>query len=101
MPVPAGAARIFAISQDDARDTREFMDESGCTFPALLDDRESYEVSNAYGISFVPSIFVVEPGGKVALSWHGWVKADMEALALRLSLPLFGDDRSVPAWKAG
>jgi peroxiredoxin len=93
--------QFVAIAQDGARDTREYMDEFGCTFPALMDERDAWPVSNAYGISHVPSLFIVERDGRISQSWSGWVKADMESLAKRLSVALFGDDEYVPAWKAG
>src|SRR5271170_3724624 len=40
---------VAGISQDDARDTKEFNLEYGVTFPVLLDDA-SYTASNAYGL---------------------------------------------------
>src|SRR6185295_9075194 len=50
-----GTARMFAISQDDASDTRKFHKEFGITMPALLDSEEQgYPASNAYGLTNVP-----------------------------------------------
>jgi len=49
----------------------------------------------------VPSLFLVEPDGAISLSSESFVKADLEAIAARASLPLFRADESVPAWKAG
>src|SRR5436309_13602369 len=57
----APAIAIFAVSQDDPESTREFTDEFGVTFPALFDSAGSgYPASNAYGISHVPSAFLIE-----------------------------------------
>src|SRR5664279_904040 len=51
---------IYGISQNDSDDTREFNQEFGVTFPTLLDTEESgFPVSNDYGISSVPSMFLV------------------------------------------
>jgi peroxiredoxin len=96
-----GGLQFLAISQDSPRDTREFMNELGCTFASLMDQRDTYPASNAYRISTVPSVFVVERDGRISHAWEGWVKADMETLARRLDAPLFSDDEDVPAWKAG
>ena len=93
--------RIVGISQDDARDTRDFLREFGCTFLTLIDDEDSYETSNAYGLSHVPSILVVEPDGVITYSFAGWSKTDMEHLALRIAAPLFHSGEYVPVWKAG
>src|ERR1035441_11010900 len=48
----AGTLPVYAISQDDADDTREFNREFGLTLPTLLDTgRSGYPVSEAFGIS--------------------------------------------------
>ena len=46
------------------------------TFPVLLDDRETYPVSNAYGLTNVPTVFWIAPDGEIEISSVGWVKAD-------------------------
>jgi peroxiredoxin len=100
-PAKSQGHQIIAISQDDAADTREFLNEFGCTFPALIDDPKTWPASNGFGISHVPSIFVIERDRQIAQSWAGWVKADMESLANKFSARLFRPNESVPAWKAG
>src|ERR1035437_1485733 len=37
----AGTLRIYGVSQNDARDTRDFNEDFGITFPTLLDTGES------------------------------------------------------------
>src|SRR3954468_6310911 len=49
-------AAIYGISQNSAKHTERFCREFGVTYPVLLDDPASYSVSNAYGITNVPSI---------------------------------------------
>jgi peroxiredoxin len=94
--------QVFGISQDGSRDTRKFAEEFGLTFPILLDEEsDGYRVSNAYGISHVPSLFLADPGGKLAMAWYGFSKADMEALGRRFSFEVFRPGEDVPAWKAG
>src|SRR3954469_24206813 len=46
---------FLAISQDDARATKEFARQYGMTFPIALDEK-GYPASNAYGLSMVPTI---------------------------------------------
>ena len=92
----AGTMRIFGVSQNDADDTRNFARHFGLTFPMLLDLEENgFAASNAYGISSVPTMYLVERGGVIANVMEGWLKTEMERLgALRA-------DDNVPAWKAG
>ena len=98
----AGAVRIFGISQNDAADTREFNQEFGVTFPALLDSEDNgFPASNDYGISSVPTLFLLEPGGKIANVIEGWRKKEMEFLATEAGAPVFRQGDNVPEWKAG
>ena len=63
---------MYAISQDDAESTREFDREFGITLPTLLDrEEDGYPASNAYGLSHVPSLFLVEPDGRISLAIAG------------------------------
>ena len=41
----------------------------------------AWTASNAYGLTNVPSLFLVQPDGKIALSSVGWAKQDFEQLA--------------------
>jgi len=98
----SGGLRIYGISQDDARDTRQFIREFGVTFPMLLDREEAdYPASNAYGISSVPTIFLLQHDGTLARVFEGWQKAEIEKLATVAGVEAFRPDDRVPAWKAG
>jgi peroxiredoxin len=100
-------ATILGISQDDARDTKDFCREYGITFPVLTDDN-GFPVSNAYGLTNVPTIFLIEDGGKVRVSSMGFDKKDLETISAELAerrriaaAPLFRPDEVVPAQKPG
>jgi peroxiredoxin len=93
---------MCAISQDDAESTREFRTEFGISIPTLLDkEDEGYPVSNAYGLTNVPSLFLVEPDGKISRSLMGFDKRGMEELGRRLGAQPFEDGEYVPEWKSG
>jgi peroxiredoxin len=101
-------ARIFGVSQNDGRDTSKFAREFGVTFPVLLDDRDTYPVSNAYGLTNVPTIFWIAQDGEIELSSVGWVKADFEQIngkfAQARNLPaaaVFKPDEQVRDFRAG
>jgi peroxiredoxin len=94
--------QVIGVSQDDAASTQAFLERFGATFPTLLDEAaESYPASNAYGISSVPSLFLVEPDGRISKSFSGFSKRDLEDLGHRAGVPAFRPDEKVPDWKAG
>ena len=99
---------FIGISQDDARTTLKFAKEYGATFPILIDDENGYVVSNAYGLTNVPTIFLIDADGAVKVSSMGFDKKDLENIAAELSerkkmafAPLFRPDEVVPASKPG
>ncbi|HXS98249.1 MAG TPA: TlpA disulfide reductase family protein [Candidatus Limnocylindrales bacterium] len=97
-----GRLAIYGISQNDADPTREFAEEFGIGFPMLLDSQDAgYVVSNAYGISSVPTMFLVEPDGVIARVVQGWSRKDIEELGARAGVAPIGERDNVPAWKAG
>ena len=98
---------FVGISQDDARATKEFCREYGITFRILLDEK-GYPVSNRYGLTTVPTIFLIDPGGAVKVSCQGFNKKDLETIAAELTqrrnmacAPLFRPDELIPALKPG
>ena len=68
--------RMIGVSQNSPKETAAFTKEFGVTFPVLLDDRETYPVSNAYGLTNVPTMFWIARDGEIEISSVGWVKAD-------------------------
>ncbi len=99
----SGGLPVYGISQNDARDTREFSRRFRLAFPMLLDDEaKGFPVSNAYGVSSVPTWFLVEPGGTVARAVEGWRKAEVAKLGAMAGVqPFLQEDRNLPEWKAG
>jgi len=98
---------FLGIGQDDARATKQFAERHGVTFPVVADESH-YPVSNAYGLTNVPTLFLVEPSGKARLVGMGFDKKDLQTIAARLaeykqtvSAPLFRPDEAVPAHKPG
>jgi peroxiredoxin len=97
-----GPVRFVAISQDDESATVRFNERFKITLPTLLDGaHEGYRVSNAYGITNVPTIFLIETDGSISQSFSGFSKKDMEALGVRAKRIPFRPEDKVPEWKAG
>ncbi|MGA2194416.1 MAG: TlpA disulfide reductase family protein [Bryobacteraceae bacterium] len=97
-----GILPVYGISQNGARDTRDFNEDFGVTFPTLLDDEdEGFPASNAFGISSVPTLFLVERDGAISRVVEGWSKKEMEWLGARAGAAVFRQGDNVPEWKAG
>jgi peroxiredoxin len=102
------AVTIVGISQNGKKDTGAFLRQYGLTFPVLLDDTASYPVSNAYGLTNVPSIFWIAPDGEIEISSVGWIRKEMEELNQRAAeasseaiKPLFHADEQIADFRAG
>ena len=102
-------AHIWAVSQDEREEARQFAAEYGLTMPVLLEDLENnYPVSNAYGLTLVPSIFLIGQNGEILHSSAGFVRKDLIQIARKLEtltgkkgfVP-FRDDDDVPEWRGG
>ena len=98
---------FLGVSQDNVSASRDFAHEFGVTFPILIDG-PGYPVSNAYGLTSVPSFFLINPDAKVQVSSVGFGKAEIEAIADALAdrrnitrSPVFRTDESVPQHKPG
>ena len=98
---------VIGVSQDDTRPTREFNQEFGVKFPTLIDDN-GYPVSNAYGLTTVPTVLLMAPNGLIKIGGAGFSKSDLTSIAEELArhrkLPavaLFRSDEVVPDFKPG
>jgi peroxiredoxin len=97
-----GTLPVYAISQDDAEDTREFNREFGLTLATLLDAEGSgYPASNAFGISSVPTTFLIEGDGAISRVIEGWNKREIASLGGLAGAEVFRQGENVPEWKAG
>ena len=102
-----GKFTLWGISQNDREETVDFAQQFGIRFPMLL-DTPSFEVSNQYKLTNVPSLFFIQPSGKIGLSSVGFAKADIEQIAKELgeataspAFAIFRPGEVVPAYKPG
>ncbi len=104
----SGTFTLVGISQDNASDTDAFGREFGISFPVLLDEPGRYPVSKAYGLTHVPSIFLISPEGEIESSTVGWSKVDIDELNHMLAkishlapAQLFRAGEKVPEFRPG
>jgi peroxiredoxin len=96
------AVRVVGISQDEAALTRRFCETYGVTFPVLLDAASAkYTASNAYRISTVPSLFLIEPDGSISTAGTGFSRQDLEEIGERFGFVPFRSDEHIPAFRPG
>jgi len=99
--------QIWGVVQDRAEDAERFASTYGVTFPILIDD-QPYKISREYKLEFVPSLFLVGPDRRIAISSEGFSKADLLAIQKSLAQtlaaappPLFLAAEKVPEYKPG
>jgi peroxiredoxin len=103
----AQGVQVWGIVQNAAADGKDFATEYGITFPILVDDRP-YTISRAYGLKYVPTVFLIEHDAQVTRSSEGFVKADLlgiqKALAQSLATSpaaLFLPKERIPEYRPG
>jgi len=99
---------LVGVSQNAAKETAAFNKEFGVTFPVLLEDTRTYPVSNAYGLTNVPTVFLIAQDGEIEISSVGWLKVDLEDVNRKMAevgktapAPLFKAGEAVPDFRAG
>jgi peroxiredoxin len=88
---------LWAISEDDAEETRRFVQQKGLMFAVLIDEHP-YPVSAAFGLEFVPGIFLIQPDGTISVSEFGFTKAGLNGIA---GFAFFTTSDGLPATRPG
>lgn len=103
---------VWAVSQDDALETRDFVSSYELTLPVLLD--EALQKSVEFDLTNVPSIFLIGQDGRIEQTIIGFDKAALERLhatlsqadsgggdARALTTALFSPEDQVPEFRPG
>src|SRR4051812_37830107 len=100
--------RVIGISQDSAHDTAAFARQFGITFPLALDNAKTYPASNAYGLTNVPTLFLVNRDREIEVSSVGWSRDELEDVCRKLAaasaanvVAIVRPEDNVPAFKPG
>lgn len=99
---------FIGVSQNEKHDTAEFARRFGITFPLLLDDTKTFPVSNAYGLTTVPTTFWIAEGGEIEISNVSWVRKEFEEIATKAAAaygssakPMFQPGEKIADFRAG
>ena len=98
---------VLAIAQDPPADIPEFKQTYGLSLPTVADENQ-YATSKAFGLTNVPTLFLVRPDQKVEMTLVGWSKKEMLELSQEIakmtkkaSIGLFTPKDDVPDFKPG
>jgi peroxiredoxin len=99
---------IVGVSQNEKKHTAAFTKEFGLTFPVLLEDTDRFPVSNAFGLTHVPTLFWISPDRRIEISSVGWSRQDMDEINRRAAetmgqnpQPLFRPGENIPEYRPG
>lgn len=80
LPGPA-PAQVIGVGQNPAADVSVFARKFGLHFPLAWDAAPARTASRAYGLSHVPSVFWIEPEGRIGRITVGFDRADYAQIA--------------------
>ena len=98
---------VIGVSQDGPNETRSFMREFGVTFKVAIDDESNhFAVSNAYGLTNVPTVVEIAPDGTIESAIVGWSRDEVVQIYTRhahadSATPLYRPDEEIAAFRAG
>lgn len=76
--------RVVGVGQDPPEELERFGREFGMDVPAVP-DLPPYDVSNAYGVESVPTLFVIDGAGEVADAVISWDRTGYNRASARLA----------------
>src|SRR5262250_1937600 len=101
-----GKAEVIGISQDGVAATRELVEQAPIKFTVVLD--RDLSVSREYDPQAVPTLFLIDGGGKIARTSVAFDKAELNAIAADMlssigveSFELAGRSDGAPETKPG
>ncbi|MGI8807581.1 MAG: peroxiredoxin family protein [Acidimicrobiales bacterium] len=97
-----GGARVVAVGEDRPEAIAQYIESHGQRVPTLSQPAP-YEVSAAYGLEAVPSVFLVGPDGGIEQAIAGWNRDIWNELATTVGLaePLSTPDDGLRPFRPG
>jgi len=85
----------------DATVSNVFSPRPGAAFSVIWSSDGGFPVSNDFGISSVPTMFLVERDGTISQVFEGWRRKEIEWLGEKAGVRPIQQGENVPEWKAG
>jgi hypothetical protein len=99
--------RVMVVAQDPAADVAEFRTEFGCETVQILCEAPPYGGADEYGLTHVPTLFMVGRDGVITWSDTGFNRQELAGIAERWGVGdgegLFtaAEAKTVPAMRPG
>jgi peroxiredoxin len=100
-------AKVWGISHDPEEESDAFALDHGFKMPVMIDE-PPFAVSEAYGLTNVPTLFLIDGSRRIIKSCVGFSKSDFieiaAALAQKSGIPapdLFADYNNLPEFRPG
>jgi peroxiredoxin len=75
---------LWAIAQDPPQQASEYARRHDIAYPVLI-DAPAYEVSRLYDPPATPTLFLVNPNGRIGYTTYGFAKDDMNEVSRRIA----------------
>jgi peroxiredoxin len=104
--LPAGRVKIWGVSQDGTTETIKFASEKRLEMPVHI-DADPYPLSLAYGLTNVPTLFLIDSSSHIIDQCVGFAKDDFTRIAqsmaehARVPAPDIYAGQEVPAMAYG
>ncbi len=85
---PGAAWHLWAIGQDPVDRIETFLTQNGPVSFTILDDYPDYRVSRLYDPVATPTLFLVEPDDRIALTAMGFDKRALNEISARIAARL-------------
>jgi peroxiredoxin len=97
-----GGVRMFAIGEDPPETINRYNQAQGQQVPSLSQPAP-YDVSRAYDLEAVPTVFLVGPDGEIQQAIAGWNRDTWNSLAAELGVtePLSTPDDGLRPFRPG
>jgi len=97
-----GLGGVAVVLQDEPGAARELTERLGLEVPVLL-EAAPYPFASALGLTVVPTLYQVAPGGRIEAASEAFQREALEQAAARLGVagPLFTADDGVPISRPG
>ena len=81
---PRDGWHLWSIIQEPPEKARDYLAKYKATYPFLI-DAAGWDVSRLYDPPATPTIFIVEPSGRVAYTTYGFSKEDLNHVSARVA----------------
>ncbi len=77
--------QLWVVTQNEVDASRQYAQRFGAPFPVLVDEPEDWALSRSWDPPATPTLFLIDPEGRVeAVTW-GFSKADINEMAERIA----------------